>query len=1040
MFKKYVQDKIQSLTAQKNSIVVLKGIPLKIVGAAENIAAAAESPLQYFFANAERKFWSYEEFLLLNEFMRAQFNEIFILSNNLYIAQFPIEEKFGAGTLADLLEHFTEPDSERYENLNLGKLGALFTGLKRHKNILIGVYNDETALENFDLEPVDLFPPPRDIPLNSGSSQEFFELNDESDFVWLMQKIIFHAPLEIYISLENYSGDRSELETRLKILHENFSEQTKIYILPAAPAESPAPFKSSTANVDFLKKFWGYDSFRSFTVYDLQNLNAAAGIKPTLEVSQEQIISDIIAQIELCRAGERYRDIFVTASTGAGKSLIFQFPAIWFAEKFRLFTIVISPLIGLMDDQVKNLRKIYAPVETFNSGTPPLVKKNITQKISAGEVNILYISPETLLARSELEQLIGARTVGLIVIDEAHIVTTWGKQFRPDYWYLGDHIRRLQKNQRERRGHSFVIATFTATMIFQGFENMYEETVDSLNMRNPIRYFGEIKRGDIEIEIDRAPITGGKTAIHDILKFDDLTAAVDRANIFERKTLIYFPEVRLVEKALMALQNIGKAGGVAIYHGQLDNEVRRASQLDFARGKKFVMLATKAFGMGIDISDIEIVMHYAPTGNVCDYVQEIGRAARDKNLRGIASYHYSPRDFNYINRLHGMSKINLFQLFKVIEKLCALYRKNANGKNSLLLDAKNFTYIFDRYGDENSSVNKVKTALLIIQRDFERKFGFSPIHVRPIPLFAYGYFEISPRTQTRLKNKFGDCLDAAGAKNICRVNLKRIWERGYGDFTFPQFKYLLYTGSKNLPFNGVYDLRPALRVSINFKPSCEKIYSGKIAVFKNLAADSNASAKYVTAEDLAAEFVKQRKIADYTAQNISEVLTASVLTYAENFYKGYSALFAKNFRTGGKVSYRFAASMNRYFVWLDKIFSDIVKETAGGTLYLKNSQGSDARTKTIVLGILEALGVLSFEMTGGEDTQLYIHITQISNLQNILRHRDRYRNYILEDISARHKISVAMLTYLYENNFTSGEIWDLLEDYFFGEIPAGVDA
>ena len=188
--------------------------------------------------------------------------------------------------------------------------------------------------------------------------------------------------------------------------------------------------------MDFLKKFWGYDGFRSFTVYDLQNLNAAAGIKPTREVSQEQIISDIIAQIELCRAGERYRDIFVTASTGAGKSLIFQFPAIWFAEKFRLFTIVISPLIGLMDDQVKNLRKIYAPVETFNSGTPPLVKKNIMQRISAGEVNILYISPETLLARSELEQLIGARTVGLIVIDEAHIVTTWGKQFRPDYWYL----------------------------------------------------------------------------------------------------------------------------------------------------------------------------------------------------------------------------------------------------------------------------------------------------------------------------------------------------------------------------------------------------------------------------------------------------------------------------------------------------------------------------------------------------------------------------------------------------------------------------
>ena len=362
------------------------------------------------------------------------------------------------------------------------------------------MYNDETAAENFSVRFIDLFDAADSFSVNEGVAQDFFELNDESDFVCLVRKIIFDAPLEIYLV------PREEVYT---------------------------PFQSQPENLAFLKKIWGYDS--------------------------------------------------------AGKSLIFQFPALWLAEKFQLFTIVISPLI----------------------------RQQIVQKISADEVNILYISPETLLARSDVEQLIGARTLGLIV---AHIVTTWGKQFRP---YLGDHIRRLQKNQRERRGHAFVIATFTATMIFQGFENMYEETVD------PIRYFGELKRGDIEIEIDRSPIQGGQGVLHDILKFDDLQRAV-------------------------------------------------------RSGKKFVMLATKAFGMG---NDIEIVLHYAPTGNVCDYVQEIGRAARKNNLHGVARYHYSKNDFKYINHLHGLSTIKLYQIFEVIKKLCEIYRQN-RAKNICLVNLK----------------------------------------------------------------------------------------------------------------------------------------------------------------------------------------------------------------------------------------------------------------------------------------------------------------------------------------------------------------
>lgn len=223
-----------------------------------------------------------------------------------------------------------------------------------------------------------------------------------------------------------------------------------------------------------MKRHWGYDAFRKFTVYDVQKLDA--GIKSTFEVSQEQIIADIVQQAELCMDGKNFRDVFVTAPTGAGKSVIFQIPAIYLAERYKRLTLVISPLIGLMNDQVKNL-----------------ALKN-------------YRRSETLLSRSDIEQLIGAREIGLVVIDEAHIVTTWGKQFRPDYWYLGDHLRKL------RKGHSFVIATFTATAIYHGAEDMYDDTINSLHLRDPITYLGYVKRGDIDIKIDKTPFDKGERA------------------------------------------------------------------------------------------------------------------------------------------------------------------------------------------------------------------------------------------------------------------------------------------------------------------------------------------------------------------------------------------------------------------------------------------------------------------------------------------------------------------------------------------------
>ena len=163
----------------------------------------------------------------------------------------------------------------------------------------------------------------------------------------------------------------------------------------------------------------------------------------------------------------------------------------------------------------------------------------------------------------------------------------------------------------------------------------------------------------------------------------------------------------------------------------------------------------------------------------------------------------------------GLSTIKKYQLIEVEKKIDELYsmklEKNRAGsvtkkRNAMLIDAENFTYIFDNpmsEGEEN--IAKVNTALLIIQKDFEGKMGFSPITVRPIPLFSMGFFKIEPRVQTNLKRDYHDCLEEINKENhICRVNLEKIWDKDYKDKSFPQFKYMLYSNDSELDLNQKY--------------------------------------------------------------------------------------------------------------------------------------------------------------------------------------------------------------------------------------------
>ncbi|MDD3925570.1 MAG: DEAD/DEAH box helicase, partial [bacterium] len=220
---------------------------------------------------------------------------------------------------------------------------------------------------------------------------------------------------------------------------------------------------------DVLTKYWGEKAaFRELSFYKNPDKD-----NELITVSQGDIVADIICQSEKAFQGSLdYSDIFLTAPTGSGKSLLFQLPAVYLAGKYNVVSVVVSPLIALMRDQVEALQGRGVWLSTFiNSDITFDEKERRLSLIRDGKYSLVYLSPEMLLSNS-IESIVGDRHIGLMVIDEAHLVTSWGRDFRSDYWYLGDYIERLRK----RNGKHFPILCLTATAKYMGQDDVVLDT------------------------------------------------------------------------------------------------------------------------------------------------------------------------------------------------------------------------------------------------------------------------------------------------------------------------------------------------------------------------------------------------------------------------------------------------------------------------------------------------------------------------------------------------------------------------------------
>lgn len=995
---------------------------------------------------------SFDEFVCLFDVVKSAFKNIIVIKNPLYMNLYPVEIQLSDEVKDSLLAHYDDDTEESVEMVDIDKYTEIYSNFIRTETGVACCFNiEESELEREGIKIISIIDTAKE-ELNSaeaGVIYEQYNICNDSDYYDLTNILAFTDNCYM-VNYNSYAGGTDTMHDMLARLNACYNGRLAVCV----DNNSSLSERHSYPEIkEIMKQYWGYSEYRNIRMYDIDAVNR--GEKKVKTVSQESIVSDIVEQVERCRAGQSARDIFVTAPTGAGKSLMFQLPAMYIAEKYGLLTIVITPLIGLMNDQVKALNgKGYDAARTINSDISPIVKNEILEDVAAGRCNILYLSPESLLSRSDITQLIGSRRIGLLVVDEAHIVTTWGKQFRPDYWYLGDYVNKLRKTQgkAEKDPMSFVIATFTATAIYKGKEDMYNETLNSLNMVDPVTYLGYIKRDNISIEVSEVEPKRNRTE-YELDKFDSLLKIMNRSVMHAEKMLIYFPTVALINRFYEYCLTKPIYAYVARYHGQMDPDNKDESFRAFNDGRKMVMLATKAFGMGIDIPDIAVVAHFAPTGNVCDYMQEIGRAARDTNVQGHAIYEHMSNDFKHINHLHGLSSIYKWQLVEVIKKILELYesyRYNNNGnggpsftkkRNEMLIDTESFAYIFGgNTSDENNLINKVKTAMLLIQKDYENK-GFTPFRIRPIPLFADGYMSMKPDVYARMIKEYPGCAELKNeSHNVYKVALRHIWERKYqSSMSFPKFKYMLYSGSDELDFNEKYSFVTAMSIDVTTESNWESEYHKIIQGLKDAVNESVRNNVYLSEEKMIETLIKSSGIRKYKAENIVKVFLAAMNTYAEKYSRGINAkIVSKNKSRNGNITYMFKSSSRNFFSWINDGFRLIEEEARDGCMYVTNEKRKD-RTKEMltVLGVLESFGILRFKSLGGTNSQIYIYVNETKTMRIVRERPEFYKNRLLETVAERHTESVKMLKYLFTNGFDSDKIWNILEDYFLG-IPVDI--
>ena len=760
---------------------------------------------------------------------------------------------------------------------------------------------------------------------------------------------------------------------------------------------------------DVLKKVWGYDSFREITIYDNPDQSKASH-----KVSQGEIIETVVQQAEnAMNSSKDMKNILLTAPTGAGKSLLFQLSAIYLAEKYGLLTIIISPLVALMQDQVHNLIGRYKGVATINGSKTPSEKEHTINDVRDGRVNILYLAPELLLSYN-INTFIGDRQIGLMVVDEAHTVTTWGRDFRVDYWFLGGYLKQVKKMFKDQNKPIFPIFALTATAVYdssRSYNDMVYDTIDAMYMAPCIQYLGSVRRDDIAFDVRVHEIPTNYDAQRKTMTIDFIQDAIRK----KKKAIVYFPFKATINNLVSDKRLENELNHIAIYHGDLPAIEKSENAEDFRTGRKTIMCATKAYGMGVDVKDIEIVYHHAPTGCLSDYVQEIGRAARDPKIQGLAKIDFSIQDFRYINSLHGLSAIKISQLRAVLKKLMELYDMKGEKRN-MVVTAEDFEYIFNTTKDKEYDT-KLKSCLMLISSDLYNKFGYEVLFVRPKSLFSKMYISVLPKEVNSFRHEYGGYLEQAdnASDNYFILNAEKLWNDRFVNMTFGNFKRNLVTDN----LLGSYHIEVVNRIEINLNKDVENVE-----------------------KEIQHFFEKANRILDYIAHNGSLEIQDLKATFCANYSQQQFEYFWETFKmlyvahdsycnikydNGEERSIRL---INDSYIAIGKSCLSAYQHNIQGRKYLNYCKTNSHLIR--LAEMLNSLNLASYERKGGNNPSIFVRINNPFFLKDQVR-TGNYNNKILNSIYEKFEYSKRLFSHFFCSKMNNEERWNFIEAYFLGE-------
>lgn len=427
-----------------------------------------------------------------------------------------------------------------------------------------------------------------------------------------------------------------------------------------------------------LKRFFGFDDFR-----------------PAPEAEDGSSL-----QRQIVTTGMRGEPMLAILPTGGGKSLCYQLPALIRYQRRGLLTIVISPLQALMKDQVDNMNSLSVGA-IYGMLTPP-ERRQILDRVRLGDIAILYISPEQLRNNS-VRDTIAQREIGCWVFDEAHCLSKWGHDFRPDYLYASRFIREFSE---KHQSHIPPVACYTATAKLDVINEITEHFKKALDQELTV-FHSTVERTNLSFRVLPSTAYEKNDKIHELLS--------DSLQNTDGSAIVYAAKRSRTEEIAEYLEELGH--NVRAFHAGLDAAEKRKILEDFVSGAIQVISATNAFGMGIDKDNVRLVIHADIPGSLENYLQEAGRAGRDLNIEAECILLFDPSDLDSQFSLEKRSELTQKDIAGILRTL----RQCRKGQASEVIVTSgeiarfdDIDYSFDPA--ESSSDTKIRTGIAWLER------------------------------------------------------------------------------------------------------------------------------------------------------------------------------------------------------------------------------------------------------------------------------------------------------------------------------------